>query len=126
MSAFVFIHFNCFQFSLSFILLIKSFIHLYITFCTFIHLNIYTSHFVLLNCFVFINCTYKLFLLFVFKKFHELLVCKNAKYDYITVYAHSNLRAPLNFRKGGGPRPPLNLSKGEVLLNFTLGKPPPP
>ena len=71
-SAVVFLPFNCFQFSLSFILLIKSFIHLYITLCTFIHLNIYTSRFVLLNCFV-------LVFIIVFKKFHELLVCKNAK-----------------------------------------------
>ena len=47
MSAFVFIPFNCFQLSLSFILLIKSFIHLFITFCTLIHLNIYTSRFLL-------------------------------------------------------------------------------
>ena len=42
--AFVFIPFNCFQFSLSFILLIKSLLHLYITFCAFIHLNIYIIH----------------------------------------------------------------------------------
>ena len=60
-STFLFIPFNCFQFSLSFILLIKSLIHLYITFCTFIHLNIYTSRFVLLNYFVLINCFYYCF-----------------------------------------------------------------
>ena len=53
--------YTLFSFSLSFIFLIKSFIHLYITFCNFIHLNIYTSRFMLLNCSVLINCFYYCF-----------------------------------------------------------------